>query len=113
MRSVFDENINFWKMKPFNVFLHRSSLNGARMDIFYNVSFEVRMMSDPGKEYVLGSDRGLRDIEAHLPAGRWEGNIYNVIDMHNTSLGDEIRGNFNFSLPDSRAVFVHFKRIGE
>ena len=108
MNDQINENIEFWQMEPFTIFFYRP--NGTNLNIFHNVSYDCRLLMNGGEEYVLGVNQEMENVEARLPEGNWRAVLYDVISKSAKNLGDTIEGRFTFNVPDSRAVFVHFKR---
>lgn len=97
LRDVIDQNISFWKMAP-------------DVSMFTNLHANFRGLSWPGYEYVLGTDREYKDIQAKLPEGTWSVTRYDVMSRTAELLATEASGDFRFNSPPSRAVLYHFKK---
>jgi len=97
LREVIDGNITFWKMTP-------------DLSIFSNLNADFRGLAWPGHEYVLGTNKAHKDIEADLPAGTWTVTRYDIINKTEKTLSRAARGKFTFDAPKSRAVLFHFKK---
>jgi hypothetical protein len=78
--------------------------------IFSNMHPDFRVLAWPGHEYVLGTNKGYRNIVANLPEGTWTIKCYDVISKKEKVLSESASGSFTFNAPDSRAVMFHFKR---
>ena len=81
--------------------------------IFGNVHRDFRVMTWPGYEYVLGTNRARSQIRADLPAGTWRVTRYDAIDMRWEVLRAGASGQFTFDSPDSRAVLFHFREVNQ
>ncbi len=107
-RQQIDAEIEFWNMKPFTIFFSRKE--GINLDIFRNVQYGFRLLGDKGKAYILGAAGPHAGITAGLPEGRWKVTLYDLVNKAIFPLGESVKGEFNFDLPDSRAVFVVLKK---
>jgi hypothetical protein len=97
LREIIDCNVSFWKMAP-------------GTGIFSNMHPDFRVLAWPGHEYVLGTNKGRKDIVANLPEGTWIIKCYDIISKKEKTLSESASGSFTFDAPDSRSVMFHFKR---
>jgi len=107
LRQMIDENITFWQMAPAD----DPDPGDRTIDIFANVHPDFRAMAWPGREYVLGTNRPRTGVQVKLPPGRWQVTCYDAIAKNRKRLERDVSGAFTFDTPDTRAAFVHFKRI--
>lgn len=105
MRAQIDDHISYWRMHP------AFFVNGSRLSVFVNLPLTFRALEWAGEEYVLTSGGPAAGVEADLPAGTWRVTLFDVAAMKRTILADAARGELTFDVPDSRASFVHFKRV--
>ncbi|MBI1388177.1 MAG: DUF5060 domain-containing protein [bacterium] len=98
LREIIDSNISFYRMAP-----------GS--NVFSNLPDDFRVLSNPGKEYALGSCHEAKSIQAHLGSGAWRVVLYDVINMKANTLSEDATGTFEFGAPKSRAALIHFKRV--
>ena len=97
LREIIDGNVTFWKMTP-------------GTGIFSNLHPEFRGLAWPGHEYVLGTNKGRKNIVANLPDGAWTIKRYDIISKREQTLSESASGSFTFDAPESRVVMFHFKR---
>ena len=107
-RSVIDENITFWKMKPFATMFSRPG--SIHLHFFRNVNYFHRLLANPGEEYVLGGSGAHQNIHGKLPPGEWEITLYDLIKQEKKILMESAQGAFSFDFPDSKAAFIHLKK---
>ena len=107
LRQVIDENVTFWRMAPAN----DPDPGDTTIGIFADAHADFRAMEWPGQEYVLGTNRAQRGIQANLPEGKWQVVCYDAMNKRQTTVGDGVSGRFTFDAPDSRAVLFHFKNM--
>ena len=107
LRQVIDRDIGFWRMAPAD----DPDPSDNAIDIFANVYPDFRVLSRPGQEYVLGTNRARKDIQVRLPTGRWQVTCYDAITESRETLAESMSGAFTFDVPNSRAALLHFKRI--
>ena len=108
-REQIDGEAEFWKMEPFTIFFSRK--DGINLDIFRNVDYGFRLLKNGRQAYILASDGPHAGILARLPEGSWNVTLYDLIHKFRIPLGESVSGEFSFDMPDSRAVFVHLKKI--
>jgi len=109
LRQVIDKNITFWKMAP----TRDSDSSDSRMSIFENIDQEFQAMEWPGHEYVLGTNKAHKDIQAGLAKGKWQVNQYDIISKKHKLLSANGTGTFTFDAPDCRAALFHCKKISD
>ena len=107
-REQVEADLEFWKMEPFTIFFSRKG--GINLDIFRNVDYNFRLMREKGRAYVLAAAGPHQKAMAELPEGEWEVRMYDVIGKKTSVLGEKLSGVFTFDLPDSRALFLVFKK---
>lgn len=107
LREAIDENITFWRMAP----VADPTPDDDSIGIFSNVHRDARVLAWPSQEYVFGTNRARADIRATLPPGRWQVTCYDAIAKTRKPLKRDTSGAFAFDTPQSRAAFVHFRRI--
>ncbi|UCD53571.1 MAG: DUF4038 domain-containing protein [Phycisphaerales bacterium] len=107
LRQMIDEHITFWRMAP----VDDSDPGDNAIAIFDNVHPGFRALAWPEHEFVLGTNRARTGIRVELPRGRWRVACYDALAKSREQLGREVSGTFVFDAPDSRATFVHFKRL--
>jgi hypothetical protein len=110
-REQIDREVEFWKMEPFTIFFSRK--DGINLNIFRNVDYRFRLLRENRKAYILAASGPHTGITARIPEGSWEVTLYDLVNKAVVSLGDPVSGEFNFDLPDSRAVFVVIKKTGQ
>jgi hypothetical protein len=99
LRTTIDHAITFWKLAP-----------GEAADVFPDLDARFRVLSWPGREYVLGTDAARSGIVANLPPGQWTVARHDVVAKASQVLAERVSGRFTFDAPGSRAVLFHFKR---
>jgi hypothetical protein len=107
LRKVIDENITFWYMEP----VHYSYTGGNSTSIFRNIKDTFRALQWKDNEYVLGTNQAHQDIEARLPAGKWQVKMFDIVAKKEEVMATETEGKFTFDVPNSRAMLVHFKKL--
>ncbi|MCA9052443.1 MAG: DUF5060 domain-containing protein [Planctomycetaceae bacterium] len=98
LRETIDREVTFWRLSP---------EDGS--DVFPGLNERYRVLSWPGREYLLGTDVAGRDLVADLPPGEWRITRHDVVAKATAVLATEARGRFSFDAPDSRAVLFHFR----
>ncbi len=109
LRRIIDENITFWKMAP----VRDSNLKDTSTGIFRNIDRDFRAMEWPKHEYILGTNKAHRGIQAKLPNGKWQVTSYDIINKRQKLLSSDASGTFTFDAPDCRAVLLAFKKTNE
>ena len=107
-RKQIENQLEFWHMEPSTIFYTQK--DGITLDIFRNVQYTYRLISQQGKAYVLGASGPAEGITADLPAGEWEAVLYDLVAMSIRDLGSDLTGTFRFDFPDSRALFLVLKK---
>jgi hypothetical protein len=107
LRQMIDEHVTFWKMAP----VHDPDPSDDRLGIFDDVHSDFRLLAWSDEEYVLGTNRARTGVQARLPAGRWQVTIYDVMAQNESSVERDAAGTLTFDTPDSRAAFIHCRRI--
>jgi hypothetical protein len=97
LREVIDSNVTFWKMSP-------------GTGIFSNMHPGFRGLAWPGHEYVLGTNKEHKNIDAKLSDGTWTITRYNIISKKQKVLSKTAHGRFKFDAPKSRAIMFHFRK---
>jgi hypothetical protein len=100
LRESIDGNIAFWEMAP-------------DVSIFPGIDRSFRGMAWPGREYVLGTDKPAKGVVAMLPAGTWTVRRFDLVVRKESLVAERASGRFEFDAPDSRAVLLHFKKVGD
>lgn len=101
LRQTIDRKITFWKLAP-----------DQAADVFGDLDPRFRVLSWPGREYVLGTD-AKAELTANLPAGRWDVARYDLVQKTSQQLASGVEGNFNFTAPSNRPTMFHFKRTSD
>lgn len=103
LREQIDDHITFWRMSP------DQGQGGSGQSIFRG-NDDLRSMSWPEHEYVLGTHQAQTGLTAQLPPGTWTVTRYDVIARRTETIRRDASGTFPFDAPDSRAVLFHFKK---
>jgi hypothetical protein len=109
LRKVLDENITFWRMAP----MDDPNAGAGGLGIFQRVPAGSRVLTWPGHEYVLGTNRADRSMQVDLPAGQWHVARYDVLRQQSAVLSECASGRFSFEAPDSPATLIHFKKLDD
>jgi hypothetical protein len=107
LRRMIDEHVTFWKMAP----VDDPDPSDNRLGIFDSVHPDFRLLAWPEREYVLGTNRARTGVQARLPAGPWQVTIYDVMAQNESLVERDAAGTLTFETPDSRAAFIHCRRI--
>ena len=99
LRTYVDEHIEFWRLAP--LALGSSPFAGAHADF--------RLLAEPGREYVLGSNRRVEGIRVTLPDGTWRVTQVDLFTKKATVLAERATGGFAFDTPSSRAALTHLR----
>ncbi len=98
MADYINKKISFWKLAP------------GGHEIFNNLPEEFVVLGDRSAEFVIGTNRAVNNLVAHLPVGTWQITAVDLVAMKKKFLGKKIKGDFVFDSSSSRAGMIHFKR---
>ena len=104
LRKIIDKNISFWDMSPVEITNTGLILRG-------DDDAKIRIMENPGYEYLIACSSSKESYTAHLPQGQWNVKSYDAITKTEKMLAKNISKNFKFNFNGSRAIMIHFKRI--
>ncbi len=111
LRQKVNENIPFWELEPafFTDVSYKKEFGGSRTSIFFEVGLQFRAME--GKDiFLLSTNKKTKKIHAFLPDGSWTVKSFDAINMKESVVSKEAKGEFIFSSPDSRAVLFLFTK---
>jgi len=100
LRRYLDRHVAFWRMKP-----------APPADLLAEPPASARLLADPGREYVLGTNAAAEGLRAKLPPGAWRIIQLDLFTRKQRTLADAAAGTFTFSVPASRAVLTHLRKV--
>ena len=93
-------DLAFWNMSP----------EPVQSSIFVGLGDRARLLSWPGRQYVLGGEPG-SPLAADLPEGAWRVEAYDAIAMRKWSVSERAQGRLEVRMPQGRAGMLVFTRL--
>ena len=100
LRAAVERLTTWWRLVP---------TGAPSATIFRDAPDGFRVLAEPGRQYVLGSDTAAAAIHADLPPGRWHVVQVDLVGRTETVLAERASGPFRFSTPGSRAAITIFR----